>query len=252
MGTVGWGVVGGPGHFMVGGKRGGEKLSPVIVLASRSARRQMIFRALGLRFAAVSSGIDESPWAGEDPEQFVRCLAASKARAVVEQCRIRSAPPWVVGADTVVVVDGHVFGQPETLDDVRRMMRALSGRTHQVLTAVSIWAGTTEIASFIETTAVRFRAIAAADLERYVAEGDWHGKAGAYAIQGAAGAFVEAVEGDAWNVVGFPVRAFLDRARAAGIPVPEERLARPGLAKLWPAAGDEDFGMRRWGPRFVM
>jgi len=236
---------------MFGSKGGGTKIPVELILASRSPRRQMIFRAMGLRFAAVPSGIEESPWAGEDPEQLVRCLAAAKARAVVEQFRLRTAPPWVVGADTVVVVDGKVFGQPFEPDDARRMMGALSGRAHQVLTAVSIWSGTLEAVSFIESTVVKFRAIAPQELERYVVEGDWRGKAGAYAIQGAAGAFVAAVEGDAWNVVGFPVRIFLDKARAAGIPVPPEHLARPGLARLWPVAEDEGFAERRWGPRWT-
>jgi septum formation protein len=234
---------------MFGGKGGGTK-PPEVILASRSPRRQMIFRALGLRFAAVPSGVDEAPWAGEAPEAFVRCLAAAKARAVVEQFRLRAAPPWVVGADTVVVAAGRVFGQPVDREDGRRMMRALGGRAHQVLTAVSIWNGEIEVSGFCESTVVRFREIAAPELERYLEQGDWQGKAGAYAIQGAAGAFVAAVEGDAWNVVGFPVRSFLDRARAAGIPVPEERAVRPGLARLWPAVDDELFAEHRWGPRW--
>ena len=116
---------------------------------------------------------------------------------------------------------------------------------------MSIWSGPVEVVGFVETTVVRFRPIDAVELEHYLVEGDWEGKAGAYGIQGAAGAFVLAVEGDAWNVVGFPVRSFLDRARAAGIPVPEERAARPGLARLWPVVEDEMFADRRWGPRWT-
>ncbi|MBI5488191.1 MAG: septum formation protein Maf [Deltaproteobacteria bacterium] len=249
MKTVGWGVAGGAGSPMASGKARAES-GPKLILASGSARRRMIFQALGLRFAAVTSGLEEPACAGQEPEAFVRSLAGAKARAVVEQMKLRTAPPWVVAADTVVVVDRAVFGQPADVHDARRMMRALAGRGHEVLTAVSIWSGPIEVVGFVETTVVRFRALEATELERYLLDGDWRGKAGAYAIQGAAGAFVLAVEGDAWNVVGFPVRSFLDRARAAGIPMPQERAVRPGLARLWPVADDELFADRRWGPRW--
>lgn len=235
---------------MGGGRESGEK-PPEMVLASCSPRRRAIFQALGLRFVAVSPEIEESPWAGEDPEQFVRLLAAAKARAVVAKLGLAAAPPWVVGADTVVVVGDRVFGQPRDAAAARAMIEALSGRSHRVLTGVSIWSGPAQLVSFVETTAVRFRSVAPAELEQYLREGDWAGKAGGYAIQGAAGVFVEAVEGDAWNVVGFPVRGFLDRARAAGIPMPEERKVRPTLARLWPIVEDEDLAERRWGPRWV-
>ena len=234
----------------MGGGHDGDTRPPEMVLASRSPRRRAIFKALGLRFAAVSPEIAEAPWAGEDPEQFVRLLAAAKARAVVAQLELRTAPPWVVGADTVVLVDGRVLGQPADVAGARAMVEALSGRTHRVLTGVSIWSGPAQLVSFVEATAVRFRPVGPADLEQYLRDGDWAGKAGAYAIQGAAGVFVEAVEGDAWNVVGFPVRGFLDRARAAGIPVPEERKVRPALARLWPVVDDQDLAERRWGPRW--
>jgi septum formation protein len=213
----------------------------------------MIFRALGLRFAAASPDVIEAaPEAGEDPAPFVRRLAARKARAVVRRYGILEAPPWVVGADTVVVVGGQILGQPADAPAARRMIAALAGRTHQVLTAVSVHAGPVEALSFVEATSVRFRPIAPGEIDRYVAEGDWRDKAGAYAIQGAAGVFVRAVEGDAWNVVGFPVHSFLDRARAAGLPVPEERQVRPGLFRLWPILDEEDVprGTRRWGPRW--
>jgi len=235
---------------MGGGRDPGEP-PPEMVLASRSPRRRAIFQALGLRFAAVAPEIDEASWSGEDPEQFVRLLAGAKARAVVARLGLRTAPPWVVGADTVVVVGDRVLGQPRDVAAARAMMEALSGRAHRVLTGISIWSGPAQLVSFVETTAVRFRAIGPAELEQYLREGDWEGKAGGYAIQGAAGVFVEAVEGDAWNVVGFPVRGFLDRARTAGIPMPEERKVRPMLARLWPVVDDEGFAERRWGPRWT-
>jgi len=222
-----------------------------MILASRSPRRRAIFGALGLRFAVVSPEVAEVSRAGEDAESYVRRLAAAKARSVAARLGLRVAPPWVVGADTVVLVGDRVFGQPPDVEAARAMMEALSGRSHRVLTGVSIWSGSAQIVSFVETTAVRFRPIGREELERYLRDGDWEGKAGAYAIQGAAGVFVEAVEGDAWNVVGFPVRGFLDRARAAGIPVPEERKIRPRLARLWPVVEDDGFGERRWGPRLV-
>lgn len=235
----------------MGGGHATDEQPPEMVLASRSPRRRAIFKALGLRFAAVSPEIAEAPWAGEDPEQYVRLLAAAKARTVVAQLELHTAPPWVVGADTVVLVEQRVLGQPADAAAARAMIEALAGRTHRVLTGVSIWSGPAQLVSFAETTAVRFRAIGPGDLESYVRDGDWAGKAGAYAIQGAAGVFVEAVEGDAWNVVGFPVRGFLDRARAAGIPVPEERKVRPALARLWPMVDDHDLAERRWGPRWL-
>jgi septum formation protein len=204
-----------------------------------------------MRFCAIAADIDEPRLSHGGPAETVARLATAKAATVAEQCELRHAPPWVIGADTVVTVEDRIFGQPHDPETAARMIRSLAGRDHRVLTGLAILDGPTVAAELVETTTVRFRPIGEDELARYVAGNDWHGKAGAYAIQGDAGAFVEAVEGDVWNVVGFPVRAFLDRARTIGIPIPEARLVRTALASLWaraPVTGQPEEG--RWGPRW--
>lgn len=183
-----------------------EKKFPLskIILASRSARRMEILRAVGWPFEAVAPDIDESVRAGEDAVSYVKRLALTKAQTVAR----KNPEKLVLGADTTVVVGGELLGQPIDDDDARRMLKLLSGRWHEVLTGVALIRGEQDAQPLVEheTTRVRFAEMSVAEIDWYVATGEPRGKAGAYGIQGHAALFVEEIAGDYFNIVGLPLR----------------------------------------------
>lgn len=173
-----------------------------LVLASSSPRRKDLLRAAGVAFEAADPPLAEPSDVGEglSAARLAEALAYFKARSVAEQ----RDDSLVLGADTVVSVDGELLGKPADADDARRMLRMLSGTRQEVITGVALLgAGKRCIAS--ETTYVTMRAISADELEEYIASGEWCGKAGAYAIQETADRFVTDVEGSFSNVVGLPM-----------------------------------------------
>lgn len=174
-----------------------------LVLASSSPRRAEILRTVGWPFEALTANVDESQVPGESAVAYVKRLAREKAEAVA----LRTSGV-VLGADTVVVVDGDILGKPRDEADARRMLRLLSARWHEVLTGVAlVRAGASpEHVGAYERTRVRFAPISDDEINWYVATGEPADKAGAYAVQGRAALFIEAVEGDYWNVVGLPVQ----------------------------------------------
>jgi septum formation protein len=181
-----------------------------LVLASSSPRRSEILKAVGWPFETHPAGVDETRLAGEPAEEFVRRLAREKAEAVA-RTRLFGL---VLGADTTVVVDGEILEKPRDADDARRMLRLLSGRWHEVLTGVAlVRAETGRAAVGVERTRVRFAETSEEELGWHVETGDVLDKAGAYAIQGRAALFIEAIDGDYWNVVGLPVRLVYELAR---------------------------------------
>jgi septum formation protein len=190
---------------------GAGVLSERLVLASASPRRAEILRAVGWEFEAAAANIDESQRANESARDYVERLAREKA-GTVASARLFGL---VLGADTVVVVDGAILGKPRDDDDARRMLRLLRGRWHEVLTGVALVRaedGRTAVAR--EETRVRFAEMSDDEIEWYVATGETADKAGAYAVQGRAALFVEGIEGDYWNVVGLPVRLVYELARS--------------------------------------
>ena len=179
-------------------------LSEKLTLASRSPRRAEILRAVGWEFAAIAADIDETRRESEDAVSYVQRLAQTKAETVVS----KTSAPLVLGADTVVVIEGEILGQPRDDQDARRMLRLLSGKWHEVLTGVALLrVGTPpEVLIDFARTRVRFAALSEAEINWYVATGEPRGKAGAYGIQGRAALFIEEIQGDYFNVVGLPVR----------------------------------------------
>jgi nucleoside triphosphate pyrophosphatase len=171
-----------------------------IVLASASPRRQELLKNAGIDFVVRASDIPEVPLAGENPQAFAERMAIEKARAA------RAATPEgiILAADTVVAVDTEILGKPENAGDAQRMLRLLSGRTHEVITAVCLLGKNFEDARS-ETTGVHFTAMSDAEISEYVASGEPMDKAGAYAIQGRASRWISKIEGDYYNVVGLPV-----------------------------------------------
>jgi septum formation protein len=182
----------------------------MLVLASASPRRQELLRNAGIPFAVSAANIPEIPLAGEIPRACAERLAREKAHAVLRQ----QPGKLVLGADTIVVIDGEILGKPRDQADAMRMLRLLSGRTHQVITGVCL-VGTlrTENQKLetgfedtrSETTLVSMTTLSDEDVRSYIASGEPMDKAGAYAIQGMASRWIPRIDGDYFNVVGLPV-----------------------------------------------
>jgi septum formation protein len=180
-----------------------------LVLASSSPRRQELLRNGGFDFQVVPSRVEEVFSADHDPAAVVERLALHKAEEVAQ--RIKEKDAVVLGADTVVVVDGAALGKPGTPREAAAMLERLSGREHQVITGVALVdPGSARRAIAHEVTRVFFRPLSQKEIADYVASGEPVDKAGAYAIQGRAGRFVTRLEGCYFNVMGLPV-ALVDR-----------------------------------------
>ena len=186
-----------------------------LILASGSPRRRELMEML------CPAGLEIIPAAGEEaadptlpPDELVKALSGAKAAEVAARC---AAPDDVViGADTIVVLDGAVLGKPRDAADAARMLRALSGRTHTVYTGVTVLRGS-ETLRHAERTEVRFRALSDAEIARYVATGEPLDKAGAYGAQGYASLFVEHLDGDFFNVMGLPLCALGKLLNSLGV-----------------------------------
>ncbi len=170
----------------------------MLVLASASPRRQKILRTAGIPFVARPAHLEERLLEGEGPEEHVKRLAEAKARAVWRE------GDTVLGADTVVVVDGLILGKPENNADAARMLRLLSGRTHRVLTGICLFDGNRRRVA-VEETGVEFLDLSEPEITTYIASGEPLDKAGAYGIQGGASKFVRRISGCYFNVVGLPL-----------------------------------------------
>lgn len=192
-------------------------MAPRLVLASQSPRRRELLLQLGLAFEVLPAHTDEAVLDGEPPRDYVLRVAREKARAVPGEV--------VLAADTAVVLGGAILGKPEGPDDARRMLRALSGSRHEVLTGVCVrraGGGPAVELERIVSTEVVFAPLSGPAIEWYVATGEPLDKAGAYAIQGAGGAFVAEIRGSVSNVVGLPLVETAALLARAGIPLPWE------------------------------
>jgi len=172
-----------------------------LILASGSPRRAELLTNAGFSFAVEPANVDETIRDGEAAEDYVLRVARDKARAVAQR---HSSPAVVLGADTVVVVGGAILGKPADREDAGRMLALLSGRRHDVLTAVVVIDGGAERAE-IDRTIVSFLPLSPHDIAWYIASGEPVGKAGAYGIQGRAARFIDRIEGSWSNVVGLPI-----------------------------------------------
>jgi septum formation protein len=183
--------------------------NPILILASASPRRAELLRAAGISFTVRVADIDETWRPGESPRDYVLRLAREKAAAVAQGDEL------ALGADTVVVIGGEVAGKPKDEADAERMLRALGGQWHEVLTGVCLLRGS-ESRADVATTRVKFAPLSDEEIQWYIASGEPADKAGAYAIQGLASLFVERIEGNYSNVVGLPVQMVYQLARELG------------------------------------
>ncbi len=191
-------------------------MTPTLTLASRSPRRREMLAQLGLALDVRPADADESVHPGEGAREYVLRVARDKARAVSGEV--------VLGADTAVVLAGEVLGKPRDAADAARMLRALSGTTHEVITGVCVrraGAPAVELTAAVSTE-VSFAPLAEPEIAWYVGTGEPLDKAGAYAIQGAGGGFVLEVRGSVSNVVGLPLAETAALLRRAGFPLPWE------------------------------
>lgn len=181
---------------------------------------------MGIALQVAPAEIDETPRDGEPPDEYVQRMAAEKLAAgramfgsapspALGEGAPATSPPPVLAADTIVVLDRRILGKPRDAGDAREMLAGLAGRRHHVTTAYCIAHDDRAIARSV-STAVTFRLLDPAELEAYVAGGEWQGKAGGYAIQGVASAFVTEIRGSFTNVVGLPLAEVLADLRALG------------------------------------
>ena len=184
-------------------------------MASRSPQRRALLRAAGIAHRVVASAYGEPEIPGATPVQTVAVHAAEKAREVATRTGI-PAGGAVLGADTTVVIDGRSLGKPVDGDDARGMLETLAGRTHTVATAVCLITGGGAHA-FVDETEVTFRALVPGQVDWYLEQGEWQGRAGAYAIQGSGASLVASVAGDFSTVVGLPVGRLVDLLEAVGL-----------------------------------
>lgn len=185
-----------------------------LILASTSPRRSQILSDAGLAFSVISSAVDETPFPEESPQQLVQRLAEAKAELVAARAL---GPAIVIAADTVVTLDGSILGKPRSTEDARHMLEQLSGRTHSVITGVSlIRLPDAERRQLVESTLVHFAQMSSDDISRYLATEEPYDKAGAYAIQGRAGRHILRIEGCYFNVVGLPLARVVSALRELG------------------------------------
>ena len=176
---------------------------PPLVLASRSPQRRAILEQLGIAFEVVVVDVEEL--AAGEPVEVARANALSKARAAA----LRHPDGTVLGVDTIVALDGEIFGKPASAQDARETLARLSGRTHEVVSGLALLKPANPQVAH-EVTSVTFRALERDLIDRYVETGEWSGRAGGYAIQGRGAGLVRRIMGDYLNVVGLPVAKLLD------------------------------------------
>jgi septum formation protein len=191
----------------------------MLVLASSSPRRAELLRAAGINFTVRAADVDETIKPDELPRDYVLRLSREKARAVARGDEL------TLGADTTVVINGQIAGKPVDAEDAKRMLRALSGRWHEVLTGVTL-ARAGKTISDIASTRVKFAELSEAEINWYISTGEPMDKAGAYAIQGHASLFVERIEGSYSNVVGLPVQLVYRLAGRMGVELIQNQKAK--------------------------
>lgn len=185
-----------------------------IILASNSARRKEILEKAGLKFKVVESNFDENIGQKLTPLQLVKKLSFEKARKVFQ----KNKDSIVIGADTIVVCEGKILGKPKDKDDAKKMLKFLSGKVHVIITGFAIFDKSLRkpiVKS--QKTKVYMKKISPQEIESYAITEESMDKAGAYAIQGEAAKFIEKIEGDFYNAVGFPIKSAINELKKLGV-----------------------------------
>ncbi len=189
-------------------------LKQQIILASASPRRKQLLSSVGLKFKTVPAHLDEIYLNGETPNQHARRLAQSKAKIISE----KYPDAWVLGADTIVVIDGQILGKPENKAQAKKMLQKLSGRTHKVHTAFTITRAASSISrTLVIQSAVSFKNISPDEIKWYISSKEPYDKAGGYAAQEKGASFIKSVRGSYTNVIGLPLCEVLEEFKTLGV-----------------------------------
>ena len=187
---------------------------PKLILASKSPRRKDLLEQAGLTFSIIPSDFDESSVTMSDPESYVQTLAKAKAIDISK----KYADSWVLGADTIVLIDASILGKPGSKEEARFMLKRLSGKMHQVITGYCLCRKAKKgIISGTVKTNVQFKTLRDAEIEWYIQTGEPFDKAGAYAIQGIGAFLVKSIDGSYTNVVGLPVCEVIEHLINEGV-----------------------------------
>ena len=188
-----------------------------IILASSSPRRQEILKMLRIPFQVIAPNLDESLYTTKNPLELPEVLAKAKVQAVVRTLPPKQVIPWVLGADTLVVMNQKIYGKPKDPGEALTFLKELQGQTHQVVTSLALYNGRTHVATMSTSIAkVTFAPMSDEEIEWYLDTGDWHGAAGGYRIQGLAACFVTKIEGTSSCVVGLPNFELYDMLKKQG------------------------------------
>ncbi|MDR1970767.1 MAG: Maf family protein [Treponema sp.] len=189
-----------------------------IILASGSKRRQEYFRLLGLPFSIIAPEIDEESGLTGNPREAAENLAILKVRKIIEYLKGRN-PPWICGADTLIALDGAIYGKPSNRDHAKEMLRSLQGREHQVITAVALYSAKANIIDCRPVISeVAFCPLTEDQIEWYLGTGEWQGVAGSYRIQGLGSCLISGIRGSYSSIVGLPMHEFYVMLRENGYP----------------------------------
>lgn len=182
-----------------------------IILASSSPRRQEILKMLDIPFQVILPNIDETLTSSVDTEDIPELLAREKVSAVIHSLPSQQEIQWVLGADTVIVKNGRIFGKPQSADEAAEFLKEFQGSTHTVITAVVLYNGKQKLTtSRVAKTKVTFAPITDDEIQWYLESGEWHGAAGGYRIQSLASIFIEKIEGSQSCVTGLPIHELYD------------------------------------------
>lgn len=182
-----------------------------IILASSSPRRQEILRMLDIPFQVILPNIDETLTSSVDTEDVPELLAREKVSAVIHSLPSQQEIQWVLGADTVIVKNGRIFGKPQSADEAAEFLKEFQGSTHTVITAVVLYNGKQKsTTSRVAKTKVTFAPMTDDEIQWYLESGEWHGAAGGYRIQSLASIFIEKIEGSQSCVTGLPIHELYD------------------------------------------
>ncbi len=193
-----------------------------IILASSSPRRQEILTKLSIPFRVIIPQIDETIPDNADPEATAELFATKKVEAVMRTFPSGQMIPWILGADTIVVSDGKIYGKPENQDEAVRFLKAFSGKEQTVLSAIALFNGKLNyLSTRINKTNLKFSKMNDKEIEWYVNTGEWHGAAGGYRIQGMASCFIERIEGSYSSIIGLPIFEFYDILKEQGYSILE-------------------------------
>lgn len=187
-----------------------------LILASTSPRRQEILRNLNIPFSVMSPSYDEPLIPGMNPVELAELHSMKKVESIIRM-HLKISTPWVLGADTLISVDSDIYGKPVDRDDAKRMINSYSGRTHRVITAITLYDSEKQyISTKTSISRVTFMDLNDAQTENYLDSGEWQGVAGGYRIQGLASCFISEIQGSYSGIVGLPIHELYDILREHG------------------------------------